>query len=398
MSRIVVLARPSDFPIYRRATGVVLCVVALVFTQACFGPSAGAVADYVTGARVVGQNTPGVMREGSLAPGAADGPVITEPPAATVVNGGSLQVPVTANAAFKKVLVAVQTDDGPATGYYEVDTATSGTSAQLVLSLAQSLPGDSFRLSYAVIDERGRQGVPSQQAVDTVEVSTGQVQVSVSWDVTSDVDLHVIDPNGAEIFYGDSESSSGGTLDLDSNRQCAIDHVNNENVSWSDAPVGTYTVRLDYWANCGAANTSYVVTVHAPGQSGQVFSGNLTGEGDQGEAGSGVFITTFAVDAAAKAALPTPRPAWLTPVLVAAGVAGAAALAVVAVIVTAVVLRRRARARKWVRPATAGEVTVHPQPGPVEAPEVKTPEPAGISVGIYPRIELGEPVVREEPR
>ena len=44
---------------------------------------------------------------------------------------------------------------------------------------------------------------------------TGQVQATLRWTGTADMDLHVIDANGEEIYFGASASSSGGELDLD---------------------------------------------------------------------------------------------------------------------------------------------------------------------------------------
>ena len=37
--------------------------------------------------------------------------------------------------------------------------------------------------------------------LEVVQVGTGDVQISLSWDVDSDVDLHVVDPNGDEIYW-----------------------------------------------------------------------------------------------------------------------------------------------------------------------------------------------------
>jgi hypothetical protein len=99
------------------------------------------------------------------------------------------------------------------------------------------------------------------------------------------------------VFYHNPTVPSGGVLDLDSNAECEIDHKNNENITWSNAPEGTYTVRLDYWDSCGTAKTNYVVTVHVPGRQAQVFNGYLTGTGDQGDSGAGTLIMTFGVGA-----------------------------------------------------------------------------------------------------
>jgi hypothetical protein len=132
-------------------------------------------------------------------------------------------------------------------------------------------------------------------------VGTGDVQVTLSWNSVADVDLHVVDPSGEEIYYISRQSASGGELDLDSNAGCLSDGPRNENITWpsNGAPIGTYHVLVDYWANCTATSTDYSVTVNVKGQSSQTFTGNFTGTGDQGGAGAGVPITTFTLAAAA---------------------------------------------------------------------------------------------------
>ena len=59
------------------------------------------------------------------------------------------------------------------------------------------------------------------------------------------------------------------------------------------APSGTYTVRVDYFAECTQTNTNYVVTVQRKGHAPETFTGSFTGAGDAGGAGSGTQITTF---------------------------------------------------------------------------------------------------------
>jgi uncharacterized protein YfaP (DUF2135 family) len=126
-------------------------------------------------------------------------------------------------------------------------------------------------------------------------VGTGSIQVNVSWDVDSDVDLHVVDPSGEEIYYGHTASASGGSLDLDSNAGCSLDHKRSENITWpaNSAPRGTYIVRVDYWSSCGVSATNYTVTAQVAGQPVRVQSGTFTGDGDGGSRGSGTTIWTF---------------------------------------------------------------------------------------------------------
>ena len=162
-----------------------------------------------------------------------------------------------------------------------------------MLTLARNIPDQNFSIDVAVADN-GSTGTYAGRSVTVIQAVAGQVQVSVSWTGASDVDLHVVEPGGEEIYYGNEISATGGTLDLDSNPACSIDNVNNENITWSTgAPHGTYTVRLDYYDACGVGQSDYVVTVQRQGAQAQVFEGTFTGPGDQGGEGDGVLITTF---------------------------------------------------------------------------------------------------------
>ena len=147
---------------------------------------------------------------------------------------------------------------------------------------------------FAVADASGVVGPYARLSTTVTSVGTGDVQVTLSWDADSDVDVHVIDPAGEEIYYGHRRSASGGELDLDSNAGCTIDGVRNENITWPTglAPRGSYTVRVDYWSSCGVGSTNYTVRVNVGGNL-QIFSGNFTGPGDQGGPGSGRTITSF---------------------------------------------------------------------------------------------------------
>lgn len=85
-------------------------------------------------------------------------------------------------------------------------------------------------------------------------LGTGDVQFTLRWSSTADLDLAVIDPNGEEIYYGSRTSSSGGQLDVDSNALCSTAVSNPvENVFWpTGASIdGTYTVAVSYFNECG---------------------------------------------------------------------------------------------------------------------------------------------------
>lgn len=85
-------------------------------------------------------------------------------------------------------------------------------------------------------------------------LGTGDIQFTLRWSSTADLDLAVIDPNGEEIYYGSRTSSSGGQLDVDSNALCSTAVANPvENIFWptGESIDGTYTVAVSYFNECG---------------------------------------------------------------------------------------------------------------------------------------------------
>jgi uncharacterized protein YfaP (DUF2135 family) len=171
----------------------------------------------------------------------------------------------------------------------------AATSASLLVTVGQEVSLGTIQLAFAVGASRSTIGSYAVQSLNLISVGAGEVQVSVSWNSAADVDLHVVEPNGDEVYYGSTTSGTGGELDLDSNAACGSDGPRNENITWptGNAPAGEYIVRVDYWDSCEATQTDYVVTVHVRGQEPQIFSGSFTGPGDGGGLGSGVEITRF---------------------------------------------------------------------------------------------------------
>ncbi|MEP6572945.1 MAG: hypothetical protein ABJD11_09620 [Gemmatimonadota bacterium] len=230
------------------------------------------------------------------APSPNGGPVSTVAGIKAMVNGGSSQQTIAGSPDFTSVIVAIP----GVHGYYELTLPASSPQTGVVLGAQNDLPNMNLTMTYAVT-AGGAVGTYVTQPMQVIHVGTGDVQVSVSWSDSSDVDLHVVDPNGEEIYYGHRTSVSKGSLDLDSNAGCSRDasggFKSNENIVWpaSQGVAGTYIVRLDHWSACGAtAPVDYVVTVNTRTGGAQVFSGTFNGAGDSGGAGSGILITNFA--------------------------------------------------------------------------------------------------------
>ncbi len=210
------------------------------------------------------------------APVPATGPVPTVAGIATVVNGGSARINVSADAgSFQRVFISTPS----ARGHYEVLLPDGVTTEDLVLSVARTVRAGNLRLRYELEAVGGEAGPYAEQTLSVISVGTGDVQISVAWTGASDVDLHVYDPAGEQIFYGNKTAASGGTLDLDSNPACDIDNKNNENIVFpvGSAPAGEYRVVVDYYDDCGVAKSDWVVTVQRKDQEPVTFVGSFTG-------------------------------------------------------------------------------------------------------------------------
>ena len=235
-------------------------------------------------------------------PASGSGPSIVVTGNQTVLNGGTLNATVVSPSAFQTVYLYVGSKTvglasegaGGIDGYYELRLPNAQTSAVVLLQFPQVIPLRELELLFAVADPSGVIGPYVPLSTTVTSVGTGDVQVTLSWDADSDVDVHVIDPAGEEIFYGHRRSASGGELDLDSNAGCEIDRIRNENITWplGRAPRGQYTVRVDYWDSCGVQQTNYTVRIISQGIN-QIFTGSFVGTGDRGGPGSGRLITTF---------------------------------------------------------------------------------------------------------
>jgi uncharacterized protein YfaP (DUF2135 family) len=267
---------------------------------------------------------PGQLRPDS-APVSRGGPRITVGGNTTVINGGTLAVAINGDAPFNAVYMfiggrsmgVVGEFGGGIAGHYEMRLPDAQTTATVLLTFPQQIPLDQFDLQFAVANTGGAVGPYSTLSANVTEVGTGDVQVTLSWDADSDVDLHVVSPNGDEVYYARREVPSGGTLDLDSNAGCSIDHVRNENITWpvGRAPRGHYIVRVDYWSSCNVARTAFSVLVNNSGAV-QVATGSFTGDGDRGGAGSGQTMLTFdrstgPAPITMDAQSPSPSPSWL---------------------------------------------------------------------------------------
>lgn len=137
------------------------------------------------------------------------------------------------------------------------------------LSFSAALPAGRQMFVARAVDGAGRFGAPFAKPLDVTVAGrpAGRLVITLTWDNAADLDLHVIDPRGVEIWKRNINSYEspppdmpeapnaprpGGILDFDSNAACVADGRRAENVVYADAPPsGRFAVRVDTSSLCG---------------------------------------------------------------------------------------------------------------------------------------------------
>ncbi|MES0874977.1 hypothetical protein ABSH63_13310 [Sinimarinibacterium sp. HSW-8] len=233
----------------------------------------------------------GQLGQGDIPAQTAEDPKIESVGAETPAsNGSTAQVPITINASqalqalFLKVpgsdsLITVNLGGAGKSALREQQAAFAANGkpkAEQTFNIEITLPTNieqgRFSVDIAVRDATGNVSNTGRGVIVVGQVGTGKLQFSLSWDAGVDLDLHVTEPDGNQIYYANpGPSTSGGRLDIDDlNGPEPSDRPPGEpegveNIFWQNAaPTGTYVVRVDYFSGSQAAN--FVVTVSADGQ------------------------------------------------------------------------------------------------------------------------------------
>jgi len=149
------------------------------------------------------------------------------------------------------------------------------------VSFSGSLPAGPRNLEARAVDAQGRAGKAEAltlQVVDLDPAQTARLAFTLEWDANADLDLHVVDPAGVEVWARNINSAkagaipdpaavaAGGVLDFDSNSMCVLDGRRRETVYWTETPPsGAYTVRVDAWSLCGEPAAWWHLTARQDG-------------------------------------------------------------------------------------------------------------------------------------
>jgi hypothetical protein len=96
----------------------------------------------------------------------------------------------------------------------------------------------------------------------------GDLQATLTWSTEADLDLHAIEPDNNEIYYGNpGPSANGGELDHDANAACqTVDPAPAENIHWTaPSESGQYQFAAVTYDVCGAANLDWHLVVRVKG-------------------------------------------------------------------------------------------------------------------------------------
>lgn len=202
-------------------------------------------------------------------------------------------------------------------GYYEVSIAQASVFVNPIV--AQSVTHDELTFNVSVGDNNGNVSELYTFTVTRIDVGTGRLQVSLTFDQNTDLDLYLVEPDGETIYYGNSSSSNGGILDLDSNPACYIDGVNNENITYdeqAEIETGTYTVRVNNYSDCVNQQVNFSVVARYNGQliatsgnsnpyNGSFAAGTSVGGGE--DAGQVIFTFNITSGQSGSRTMPTTK-------------------------------------------------------------------------------------------
>jgi hypothetical protein len=190
---------------------------------------------------------------------------------------GSLTEHVSGSAEVTATAVAIART--PDAGYWIVRAGVptvdepESPSFRAQLALARDFPVGPFTLELSAVDRAGHFGPRWTLDLSAVDVTPGgELIVALRWDNSADLDLHVQDANGVDVWANNINSGdptaaqAGGILDFDSNADCSGDGRDAEYIRWQQTPPsGNYIVRVVTASLCDQPAAHWSVDVQLAG-------------------------------------------------------------------------------------------------------------------------------------
>lgn len=125
---------------------------------------------------------------------------------------------------------------------------------------------------------------PDEEFTERID-DRGETQITLIWSGPDDVDLHVICPSGAEIYYS-RDAACGGVLDVDANAGSQTMPNPVENITFGDdMQDGTYRIKVVLFDNPSRQNPLPFRVRIRNGGGERIYDGELHGDGDVVEVG-----------------------------------------------------------------------------------------------------------------
>ena len=129
----------------------------------------------------------------------------------------------------------------------------------------------------------------SSSSSSSLEGSSGDPRINLSWSNGNDLDLHVTDPCSNEISFTNTSATCNnftGGIDVDTIPSSSSTSTSQENITWTNgAATGTYIVKIVDFTNNTGSSTSYTISKTNNG-----VTSTLTGTVS---AGGTTTVTTF---------------------------------------------------------------------------------------------------------
>ncbi|HEX4449938.1 MAG TPA: hypothetical protein VH143_03655 [Kofleriaceae bacterium] len=306
---------------------------ALALAVLAFSCSGGATPDLGYGNDLVVQGAQ--FRPGNF-PDASGGPAtlnLSQKHTGIVI--GEVREPISAlfDGTATGVIVGIQGEPGNWTLPTQPPDIENPDDSTLTATIGLSLDAQqgAFTLVVAAVDSDGKIGEPASLSYIALATPSpsGDLVVSLVWNSTADLDLHVIDGSGNEVWSGKpstwtappaggdpvdpnverDEVLASGWLDEDANANCTFDGAPAEHVIWTPRtdpitmmtiepviPSGTYTVRVDTRSLCKDASAYWYVEADSEGSDIGAARGIATPDDTLAPHGAGAGITALTFD------------------------------------------------------------------------------------------------------
>lgn len=152
------------------------------------------------------------------------------------------------------------------TGYVSSELVGTGQNqeASTYWYLGKDDPNVTQKIKAIVVDLVTGQEISNPIYFEASIKEPSDITIRLDWDATTtqtDIDLHVIDPFGEEIYYKHKSSASGGWLDRDD-----VVGPGPEHIYWKNAPAGSYQILVHHFNSESKGVIGYRVTTYANGK------------------------------------------------------------------------------------------------------------------------------------